>query len=371
MTSSVNHWVQVGAFLLGILLLPAIAQAQDYQIVSPSWVDPVDGPPRPRLAEIAVPESAGILQLSRVGEFSADTGTDNYAQYGSESGDTVGTIYIYRTGLSDPGIVALATLQIIEGLYGEPVQTRNETTQLDDIPDAARMTVYENASVRGATASTAAGFARAGLWMIKVRVTGPQSRRDDIVGAAYALLRGIELPEGIPIQPTSIYDPAPCPTIVTPPAALVPGSGLEGALVSSTLVAGRSDSDIEDDGNLFLRRPLENPCIVDGDVNEDGIWLVLGDAARNGEPQIVLFGDSGHGMEVLPRIDELESRPFIALYRGDQAWIFGPFDGVPNIEQMRSLGGEGSMEWAGSPVAEVAVGSEGNSEIRIFSDTPD
>jgi hypothetical protein len=79
----------------------------------------------------------------------------------------------------------------------------------------------------------------------------------------------------------------------------------------------------------------------------------------------MLVGDSGRAFELLLPADESLPGYHLAFHTTAEATIFGPFDRAPSIDQLMAVLTGGDASWLGNPVAAVALGARGDTDIQL------
>lgn len=361
--------------------LRAQAATQTYEIAQSAWEDSADGLPHPRLVQIGVPRTAGTLSLTELADFNNSGGVDNIAQYRTADGQTFGTIYIYQTTLTDPAMAALATDHVIRSAYGDQTAPMNrELVPAGGQDNMALMIVYDGAFE--GMRSSAAAFMGAGVWTIKVRVTGPQADRDAIVANIRSLLSGMSFGEdAAPFAPRPL-SVSQCPVAEFGEAAEllneppteggISTSSVGALLVAGSLISNRHET-LEGLAESGFSLAGNDYCMMGSRQIRRGLHiLVLRHTDTETVPAIVLVGDAGLGLEVIPDLtsdtDESDSANVnIMLHRLGRAEIYGPFDHAPTLDQFYSLMTEG-MEWLGQSRGSVSISPSGDTQINIVTE---
>lgn len=346
----------------GISAQPSPAFAQDYTVAVTVWEDPDDALPHPREVEIGIPREAGTQRLTELGDFNNSGGLDNIAQYRSANDEVFATIYIYRTTLADIGIAAIATDYVIRHAYGSRTRlTEDRKISVGGLSNTARIMTYDNA-FDGERASLAA-FLRAGQWTVKVRVTGPQSRRDEVISDATALLSGLTFGDDVLPSPARAYPVSECPSNeAAAPARLIDSGGQRSTEISPAgFMVGLRLTAPEAEGIL---RPAESGfCVMAARQFGQHAYLVaIRPEGSDDGPRFVLIGDAGRGFEIIGPPDGELTNYAVALHGLREAPMFGPFDAHPTAEQFFDLvsGGE---NWMGE--APLVISASDDSDLQI------
>lgn len=348
----------------GVSTQPSPAFAHDYTVAATVWEDPDNALPHPREVQIGIPREAGSQRLTELGDFNNSGGLDNIAQYRSADDEVFATVYIYRTTLADPGIAAIATDFVIRHAYGARTRlVEDRLTSIGGIPQMARMMFYEDA-FDGERASLAA-YARAGQWTVKLRVTGPQSRRDQVLSDALALLDGMRLGAEVDLSPPFSYAVSECPAEPGgQPAQLidVPDEAMDAAGVGGMALALRL---IGPEIEAALRGAAQEFCVLASrQIGQGAYVLAIKRISEEHGPRLILIGDAGRGFEVIEPDEPDQSEHFVAMHGLGGAPVFGPFDAHPTADQFFSLVAGGS-NWLGSPSVIVSADEEGDINVEL------
>jgi hypothetical protein len=291
------------------------------------------------LARISVPISPGVTSYYETREFShKGTGLDTAAEFQSSDEAVFATVYAYLPTLADPGLTAFTTDMAITINYGGPVQRGPEEIRAAaGHPAAALETRYEN--YRGTLASRAA-FLRVDRWLIKVRVSGPESRRAEVDATMAAILDGMRVSRDAKVAPVHPIVAEPCALPSGGDAKLLPDDSaatLEDSLTAvidptEALPARKNAPGIPPRlGSRWCRATIEA-----GSARVP--ILVALDAAqrKSGESKsvlLILYSDGGAALEILR-----SRRGYLLLHHKiAEATILGTFDGLPSESQIRAL----------------------------------
>ncbi|MCA1749536.1 MAG: hypothetical protein LC634_08405 [Sphingomonadales bacterium] len=366
--------------------LPSAAAAQDYSVAQSAWTDPEDALPHPRLVPIGIPREAGELRLTELGDFGDNGGLDNIAQYRDSADEIWGTVFIYQTTLTDPAIAAVATDLIIRHSYGaQTVETVREWVPAGSVEDLALLLVYDHA-FDGERASAAAFFG-AGVWTVKLRVTGPQDRRDDVVAAMRALLDGVSFaPEAEPFAPRELTIGDCAAAEFAQPAQPLSAEQrnddddaptVADALIAIGIVAGSMISNRHEIAEQIPDGPppfsASDYCVMGVEpLGRQSFALALRRPGSGATPDLVLIGDAGRGFEtIVSPSDEEGILPrtgvHVMFHSLGRAELYGPFDRPPTMDQFFSyLTGE--ADWLGESALSVEISPEGNTQINVSAD---
>jgi hypothetical protein len=337
-------------FLVALALSPAAAAAQTKPEEAapeqqPLWLQS-DEAILLRTARIAFPTRPGGLSLSGSSEFShKGEGIDAAVEYRSADEKVIATAYLFYPGLPHSGLAALATDNAIRNNSTSAVSGGEiRKVAAAGVADAAVRADYSN--YRNGHASSAALF-KAGRWLVKLRVTGPESRKSEVEGAMAALLSGTKVGKGIAVHPAAPLSVAPCTgneggknarMLPDPPAAEGAAHAFLGTFDGGGLEARERDGS----GKTILgSRVPETFCRSDGvRVGDERVPVLrsLGGKATSIDGRtrlVVLLGDGG-GMLELVEAPNLK-RHLLLHHQVGRTAILGGWDGVPSDAQISAL----------------------------------
>jgi hypothetical protein len=168
-------------------------------------------------ARISLALRAGPVSFQETGEVgTAGRGLDNTMQYRSQDGQVFASVYFYLPPLAHAGLAAYTTELGLETLSAGRLQRVSAgTVAVGDVADGAVRIDYRG--YRETMASSAAFF-KAGRWMVKLRVSGPESRREDVQAAMTALIASFRFEGDVRPRPAVLLDVAACASPVAGPA---------------------------------------------------------------------------------------------------------------------------------------------------------
>lgn len=344
------------------VLLATPAFAQTVPVVPPSWIDDGRHSPQPKLADIGVPRAAGPLKLKAF----TDTGSarDTIAQYATDDGQIQATIYLYQNGAPDALLAKIATDRAVTLRFGASTDAGPDTIfALAGKPGTGLRSDYANGSAPpgfGLTGpvTTASVFAHTQFTVIKVRITGPDQRRKDVLDGLNSLVAGLDFRKRDQPLPVSRASLPPCPGSES--------DGIDAVAIDRQFPA---DAATAAGMNLMGGEPRaaailgRQACIVASPA--DSTTVILRGAGREEGVRIMLWGDAGTTVTVkaLPELDPA-GRPFLALYSTRATALYGPFDRTPTVSQLSSLA-KGDAGWLGSQLAKIGYDAGGNFKITI------
>jgi hypothetical protein len=173
-------------------------------------------------ANIDVPRAPGAVHFTRSFEFShPGEGLDTGLQFQSADGQVFATVYVYFPGLPHAALTAFTTDWIIH------LQSPNvEPAAQQSVAAGGRGGVAIRADYlhyRGNLASSAA-FIKLDRWIVKLRVSGPETRRAEVDATMTALLAGLRFNGPLQPRPAAPFDLVDCADPPTVPAHLLPES---------------------------------------------------------------------------------------------------------------------------------------------------
>ncbi|HEX8061957.1 MAG TPA: hypothetical protein VF535_01960, partial [Allosphingosinicella sp.] len=253
-------------------------------------------------AQLSAPRRAAGVEYFESTEFShKGEGLDTAIKYRSADQKIFATLYVYYPSFAHTGVQAIATDQAIRGGTRSP-GIRPLGTGLAAAGGKPGVAVTADYDHYLGENHTKAAFIKAGRWMLKLRVTGPESRSAEVAAVMTALLDGLRF-EGKakpgPGAPLSIGE---CASADRPDAGPAPGGG-EGIAVAMADAAG-APADKATGGD---RKPL--PARIGRDwcrsllqVGDQKTAVLQATGKAGSRPRsalLVLYSDSGGVLEVV------------------------------------------------------------------------
>jgi len=318
------------------------------------------------LARISVPSSPGVTAYYESREFShKGSGLDTAAEFKSPDGAVFATVYAYLTTLADPGVAAIATDNAITANSGGKMERGpDEIVGAAGRPRAALETRY--AGYRGTLTSRAA-FLRADRWMIKVRVSGPDTRGADVDATLAAILDGMRLGRPGSVRGARFIAAEACELPGAKDAKLLPDS-------SETIFEGGVTA-VLDPLEPLLGKKGSRPIPARFGDRWCRATIALGDArvpvlraldaeegSRDVEKSVLLipYSDGGRALELVRT-----SRGYLLLHHDiGEAAVLGTFDAMPSDAQIRGFlsgGGDDAMRVRTRGVLKP----NGDTELRV------
>lgn len=348
------------------LLLPAAALAQPVEASNDLWRR--DGE---RIsfttARFSFPTELGSLRLSSAAEFSnTGRGIDSGLQYRSADGELLATVYVYYPGLSHAGLTAFMTDYAI---YAQGGNTRTLGTQITAAGGHEGVAIRTDYSgYRNGLASSAA-FIKAGRWIIKLRISGPEARRAEVEGAMAVLLGRMRFEGEIRPRAAAPIEIGACETAPAGPARARPNSSADAAQAAIMATV---------DGGGEVARPGRDRMLEAIPTRVGRHWcpatrLTIGQVsypvlrARPGEAGdglrtalVVLITDAGRMVELI----EMEGRFMLLHHNLGRTDILGSYEGVLSDAQLADLL-TGADRSGGQTQASVEFLANGNTNITI------
>jgi hypothetical protein len=302
-------------------------------------------------ARTVFPLRIGTLAASRTQEFSHQgEGIDDALWYRSSDGAVFATLYVYYPGLPHAGLAAFSTDESVR--TSDPaarVATPMRLVTAGGVANGAIRIDY--AHYRGMASSAA--FIKAGRWLIKVRVSGPEARGAEVEQAMTALLEhmefGVQNPWMAP-HPLTVGD---CPADAGRTAARLladpPGAELAAHAFLATFDGGGTLATERSSG---ARRDLP-PRIPDrlcrGRLHAGNRTYALlrgeagGPISVDGRTRLVaILSDDGTALEV---VHAANIGRYLVLYHEIGATsLMGGYDDVPSDAQIAEMLSGGRTE---------------------------
>jgi hypothetical protein len=297
-------------------------------------------------AQLSVPRRAAAVEYFETAEFShKGEGVDNAIKYRSADQKIFATLYVYYPSFSHSGVQAIATDQAIRGARSPNIRMLG--TGVAAAAGKRGVAVTADYDQYLGDNHSKAAFIKAGRWMLKLRVTGPQSRSADVAAVMTALLDGLRFEGQAQPRPAAPISAGECKPADRPDAQVVAGGG-EAAIIAVSDAAGAPAAK----GGGGDRRSL--PARVGRD------WcrtlLQVGDqktavlqatgkerGGRGGAAEsalLVLYSDSGGVLEVV-RVPK-ENKYLLLHHDIAEVKVLESYDRLPSLGQIGRLFTEGS-----------------------------
>lgn len=323
-------------------------------------------------AGISVPARVGTLALTQTGEAgSQGDGIDNYAQYESSDGQVEGTIYVYLPAYADAALAAHETGRVIESRYGPGIRLASSSVvAAGGFERSAIRKIYDNAL--GGKIVTTAAFARAGHWMVKVRVSGPMARKTEVEQALDAFLSGLAVSDKSRLAPASDLQVTECPAKPkkAKPVSIgadIPelrGNPLAQALVGATLASGDVGKDKPEFPVTIAENGARPLCVRERVASGEFDIPLMQPSGETDRPStvIALVDDAGGVVEMRKAPDS--DRYLVFVHQMGRTLNLGFYDRPLTGEQVRIVL---SGQKPGSLVQSVTVyKADGNIDRQII-----
>jgi hypothetical protein len=323
-----------------------------------------------RLADISLPKRVGAVTFGEVSELGQPgRGLDNTIQFHSDDRAILASIYIYYPPIAHPGLSAFMTDRAMDLISeGRLRRLSAGTVPVGGVANGAIRMIYGGYQGRLASASA---FVKVGRWMVKLRVSGPESRRADIEGTLDALLSSLRFEGAARPRATGLLDIAACtaPPVRDARAVNDPAIAFGTALLLPLDPLGEPDAQGRDG------RPIDI-------VSRFGDQWCLSTVARYGREQtpilravrpdgngssgggravaLAMVSDSGTVLEVL-RDDEHDT---LVYHRIGESFVLSSYAGPPSDEQLVNVL-NGADRDAQRIRATVALSPDGDSQITL------
>jgi hypothetical protein len=295
-------------------------------------------------ARISVPLSAGAVRFQRTAEFShPGEGLDSALQYRSPDGQVFATIYVYYPGLPHAGLTAFAT---DEAIHTQSPQVRVLGSRVAGAAGRDGIAIRTDyGAFRDGLASSAA-FIKAGRWIVKLRVSGPEARRREVEAAMAALLDGLRFEGEVQPRAAAPLEIGECANRPTAPASLLPGGiGDVGAaaVIGTFDGAGEEARDATHGGTTVLPARFQTHwCLSTRARIGESVYPILrieSDAGAGGlggrSVLAVTMNDAGTLLELVETGDR---RRFVLLYHEiGRTAVLGSYDRPLTDEQVANI----------------------------------
>lgn len=335
------------ALLSLLLALAAVPVAsQNRETATDAWARGGDRITNVR-ADISFPARAGVVELRQADEFSREgEGLDTNLQYTSDDREVFATVYVYYPGLPHAGVAAYMTDHVIA--TNAPAGFRPLGTRIVAAGGHEGTAIrIEYSRAREGMASSAA-FLKAGRWIVKLRVTGPEGRRDEIAQAMTELLAEVRFEGEAQPRAAAALTTSTCPPGSDPPDARERPDPDSESTAADALIAtfdgGGAGVVRAEDGtttSLPSRIPTEFCVSAPVEVGPDATVPLL--RAADGPPLsvdgrtvvLVPITDSGTTLEV---VHAQNLNGYVLLHhRIGVTSVLGTYDAIPSDRQIGAL----------------------------------
>ncbi len=323
-------------------------------------------------ARISLALRAGPVSFRETGEIGAPgRGLDNTMQYRSDDAQVFASVYFYLPPLAHAGLSAFATEQGLELLSANSLRRVSAgTAPLGGVADGAVRIDYRG--YRETMASSAAFF-KAGRWMVKLRVSGPENRRADVEAAMTALIASFRFEGEARPRPAVLLDVAGCASAPTNPARALADN--QDTFADSLLAA------FDPTGEMTQRPGTSNPAPILARFGHSWCLSTRARIANQTIPilratgpapsgsgrvnartvAVAVISDSGRLVEV---VHGDENRFTVYHHQIGETVVLGAYAAPPTDEQIIAML-TGADREAGRIRARVGLGIDGNTEIEL------
>lgn len=289
---------------------------------------------------ISFPRRVGAVRLNRSIAFGRrNAGLDNALIYGSDDRELIATAYVYLPGLAHDGLAALVSehfMRIQSGAGFRLVGSR--VTAAGGREGVAIRADYAGFGEAGGASSSA--FLRAGRWIVKLRVSGPEIRRADIERTMAALLAEIRFAGEVVPRAAEPIEIAGCPPATAVPAATLRAPNATEAMEDAIMAVAEG---LTNDGPARRGRPPSigrRWCVSSS--RQAGpyalpILRILPSAPTEDSRRsvaVAVLNDSGGALEVVERRFRNRSRYALLHHSTAQTRVLGTYDGPPTDAQI-------------------------------------
>lgn len=295
-------------------------------------------------ARIAFPRRAGAISVvdARDARQQRD-GMDSMLSYASSDQRIIGTVYVYHPGLAHSGLAAYATDRGLHANSQTPLEaTPMRVVDAGGVTGAAIRIDYRN--YRGENASSAA-FIKAGRWLVKVRLTGPEASRAEVMQAMDSILSDMRFGAQNPARPAAPIAVADCPAgsgqrdatlLPDPPQQELGAYGFLALLDGAGIVA----TDERSGGPSVLPARVPSSLCVSSRLG-NGMIPILRDPggsieAVDGRTRlVVILSDAGTLLEIVeaPRL----GRHVMLHHEIGATRVLGSYDSAPSDRQIEAM----------------------------------
>ncbi len=316
-------------------------------------------------AKLSVPRRFAGTEHFETREFShPGEGVDTAVKFRSADQKVVATLYAYYPSLAHSEVQALATDQAIRA-SSKPQTVRALGTAVASAGGKAGVAVTADYDHYLGVLATRSAFIKAGRWMIKLRVTGPEARSAEVASVMTALRDGLRFEGEVQPRPAQPISAGECATTDRPDAKAVTGDDAAADAMLATIdPAGQPAAD--------ARRGKQKPlparigrdwCRTTLQVGDNQVTVLQATgkakpAAGGDSALLVLIGDSGGVIEVVRLAKE---KKYLILHHAMAGVnVLGRYDGLPSLAQIGRLFVEPTQ-----PRARVRLRPDGSTEVGI------
>jgi hypothetical protein len=289
-------------------------------------------------AQVSVPRRVAGAEYYETSEFSRKgEGLDTAIKFRSADQKVLATLYVYYPSLAHSGVQAIATDQAIRSGRSPNIRALGTgVAAAGGRPGVAVTADYDR--YLGEHHSKAA-FIKAGRWMLKLRVTGPEARSAEVAAVMKALLDGLRFEGKDQPRPAAPISAGECTATDRPDAKVVAGGGGEAASLAMIDAAGEVAANVpKDERKPLLARIGRDWCrtlLPVGDQKMAVLQSTGGKRSRGGlggeSALLVLYSDGGGVLEVV----RLKDGKYVLLHHDiAQVNVLDSYDRLPSLAQI-------------------------------------
>lgn len=291
-------------------------------------------------AKLSVPKRAAGVDYLEAVEFSRKgQGLDSAIKYRSADQKIFATLYVYYPSFSHTGVQAIATDQAVRGGTRSP-NLQSLGTGVAAAAGRSGVAVTADYDHYLGDNHTKAAFVRAGRWMLKLRVTGPETRSAEVAAVMKALLDGLRFEGEAKPRPAAPLNVGECAAAERPDATVVGGGG-DAATIAMSDAAGEAPGTAEggDQAPAFARVGRDW-CRTSLPVGNQKVTVLQstggsGKGLAGDSVLLVLYSDGGGVLEVVRLAKE---RKYLLLHHDiAEVKVLESYDALPSLAQIGRL----------------------------------
>jgi hypothetical protein len=293
-------------------------------------------------AKLSAPRRAAAAEYFETVEFShPGEGLDTAIKYRSADQKVFATLYVYYPSFAHSGIQAIATDQALRGSPRSP-DLRSLGTGTASAAGRRNVAVTADYDHYLGDNRSKAAFIKAGRWMLKIRVSGPESRSAEVGAVMTALLDGLRFEGEAQPRPAEPVAASGCGPTERPDATVVTGGG-EALTIAASDAAGEPALKAKGGGHKALParvgRGWCRTLLQVGDQKMAVLQATGGKrSGRAGAPEsalLALFSDGGGVLEVVRNPKEGK---YILLHHDiAEVQLLESYDRLPSLPQIARL----------------------------------
>ncbi len=317
-------------------------------------------------ARLSVPRRVAGAEYFDTREFSRPgEGLDNAIRYRSADQKILATLYVYYPSFSHSGVQAIATDQAIRSPRSPAIRSLGTgVASAAGKPGVAVTADYDHYLGDN---HTKAAFIKAGRWMLKLRVSGPESRSAEVASVMTALLDGLRFEGNAQPRAAAPISAGECASTDRPDAAVVADGGGDGVTLAAADAAGEpAVKSASGDQKALPARIGHDWCRTMLQVGDQKMAVLQatgkdrpGRGAGDESALLMLYSDGGGVLEVVRRPDG----KFLLLHHDiAEVKVLESYDRLPSLAQ---IGGLFSETRPVSIRARVRLKPDGNATVEL------